>query len=268
MSSAAATRIRESFGPAPLDVAIVLGTGLGEIIGDDPRDVVIPYAELPGFPRTAVSGHAGRLVLSQRGALRVAWLQGREHYYEHGNARAMDGALATLAALGLRALVVTSASGSTRDDLPPGTPVRLTDHIAFGGPNPLIGTPGDTRFVPMIEAYDATLAARLDAAARRAGITLRSGVYMWFSGPSFETPAEVRMAALLGADLVGMSTVPEVILARSHGLRVAGLSLVTNFGSGLAGGAPDHAETKRVAAQGATQMKILIDHFLELTSEP
>lgn len=260
--AAAVARVRAALGATPVDLAIVLGTGLGCVAGIEPGDVTIPFAELPGFPQSDVSGHAGQLVLSPRGGRLIAWLQGRAHYYERGDARAMSGALDALAELGVTQLIVTSASGSTRPDLAPGSLVLISDHINFSGMNPLIGATGDSRFVPMTQAYDVRLAARLKAAARQADVTLGEGVYMWFSGPSFETPAEVRMAARLGADLVGMSTVPEVILARRLGMRVAGLSLVTNFAAGLAGGDPDHAGTKRVAAAGAGAMKQLLDSFL------
>ncbi|MDB5510315.1 MAG: purine-nucleoside phosphorylase [Hyphomicrobiales bacterium] len=257
----AARVIRARAGGEAIDGAVILGTGLGEVAGHDDADVVFSYADLPGFPQPHVSGHAGRLVIGRRGGMRVAWLQGRAHYYETGDARAMSGALEALAALDVPRLIVTSASGSTRDDLAPGALVRLTDHINFSGLNPLVGARGDDRFVPMNDAYDAAFGAQLDRAAIDAGADLPHGVYMWFSGPSFETPAEVRMAKLLGADLVGMSTVPEVILARRLGLRVAGLSLVTNFAAGFAGGAPDHAGTKRVAAEGARRLKQVLDHY-------
>ncbi len=255
-------RLRAIIGAQSIDTAVILGTGLGAGAGTTEGDCLIPYAELPGFPQASVSGHAGRLLLRAHQGHFTAFLLGRAHYYEAGDARAMAGALEVLAQLGTRDLIITCASGSTRPDIAPGALVLLSDHINFSGMNPLIGTQGDARFVPMVGAYDAALAARLRRAAQSCDISLRECVYMWFSGPSFETPAEVRMAGLLGADLVGMSCVPEVILARHLGLRVAGLSIVTNFGAGIAGGAPDHAETKRVAAQAADRMRMLIANYL------
>ncbi|MBX9741684.1 MAG: purine-nucleoside phosphorylase [Beijerinckiaceae bacterium] len=264
MTNEAAERVRALAGDARIDLAIVLGTGLGDVVAACAGDVALSYADLPGFPRADVSGHAGRLVIGRRGGVRVAWLQGRAHFYEDGDAAAMSGALETLASLGATRLLVTSASGGTRADVAPGSLMRLVDHINFSGRNPLIGARGDDRFVAMHDAYDAAFGAELDAAAATAGVALTQGVYMWFSGPSFETPAEVRMAKMLGADLVGMSTVPEVIMARRLGLRVAGVSLVTNFAAGFAGGAPDHAGTKRIAAQGAVELKRLLDCFFAL----
>ena len=149
-----------------------------------------------------------------------------------------------------------------REDLAPGTVALITDHINFSGRNPLLGEAGDARFVPMVNAYEPSLNARFRAAAARQNLPLPEGVYIWFSGPSFETPAEVRMAVMLGADLAGMSTVPEIILARHFGLRCAALSLVTNYGAGLFGGAPSHDETRRVAAAGSADMIALLSETL------
>ncbi len=258
--SHARDRLRSAAG-RDIHTAVVLGTGLAAVAGAG--DVVIPYAELPGFPQGQVSGHQGALVLRDDARGCVAFLLGRAHYYESGDARAMAGALETLAALGLRNLVLTCAAGGVREDLAPGSLALITDHINFSGANPLIGVAGDARFTPMVDAYDPALRARMRRAAGSANVALQEGVYMWFSGPSFETPAEVRMAGLLGADLVGMSTVPETILARHLGLRVAAVALVTNYAAGVHGGAPEHAETKRVAALGAEKMQALIAAFLE-----
>ncbi|MDB5546486.1 MAG: purine nucleotide phosphorylase [Hyphomicrobiales bacterium] len=253
--------ILQAAGASEIHTAVVLGTGLAAVAGAG--DVVIPYAELPGFPQARVSGHQGALVLRKGARGCVAFLLGRAHYYESGDPRAMAGALETLAALGLRNLVLTCAAGGVREDLAPGSLALITDHINFSGTNPLIGVEGDARFTPMVDAYDPALRARMQRAASAAHVALQEAVYMWFSGPSFETPAEVRMAGLLGADLVGMSTVPETILARHLGLRVAAVALVTNHAAGVHGGAPEHAETKRVAALGAEKMQALIAAFLE-----
>jgi purine-nucleoside phosphorylase len=249
-----------------IHTAVVLGTGLASVAGKGDAAIpyaAIPYADLPGFPQAGVSGHDGTLVLRRDARGAIAFLLGRAHFYEQGDPRAMSGALEVLAACGLRNLVLTCASGGVRPHLAPGSLVLITDHINFSGVNPLIGTSGDARFTPMVDAYDPGLRMRMRRAAAVAHIDLQDGVYMWFSGPSFETPAEVRMAGLLGADLVGMSTVPETILARHLGLRVAAVSLVTNHAAGIAGGAPNHAETKRVAAAGAAQMQALLAAFLE-----
>jgi purine-nucleoside phosphorylase len=200
---------------------------------------------------------AGRLA-----GQRVLILQGRAHYYETGDATAMWVPIGTVAALGRPPILLTNAAGAVRRDWPAGRLVALSDHINLAGANPLMGDRSDERFVPMVGAYDASLRAALHRAAQVAGVALEEGVYAWFSGPSFETPAEIRMAHRLGADLVGMSTVPEVILARYHGLRVAALSLVTNPAAGIAEGAHTHGDTKVVAEQAATDIRRLILAFL------
>jgi purine-nucleoside phosphorylase len=188
--------------------------------------------------------------------------QGRGHYYERGDARAMAVLIETFRRLGGRTLFLTNAAGGLHTDWTPPSLVAITDHINFAGVNPLIGRASDDRFVPLTRAYDPALLDRLRGAARAAGIPLREGVYMWFNGPSFETPAEIRMAKMLGADLVGMSTVPEVILARRAGLRCAAVSVVTNYAAGLAGGDPSHAETQEVAAKAAENFKRLLRAFI------
>lgn len=257
----AAEAIR-AHGVTSVEIAIVLGTGLGAL-ADAVRDaIIIPFADLPGFPGSGVSGHAGRLVCGMLEGRRVAVLQGRAHYYEHGDARAMAVPVETVALLGAPACIATNAAGSTRPDWTPGTLVALADHINYSGLNPLIGETGDARFVSMTDAYDPALRAALRTSAKEAAIDLEEGVYMWFSGPSFETPAEVRMAHRLGADLVGMSTVPEVILARRFGLRVAAVSLVTNLAAGIDGASPSHGETKDMAHAGADRMARLLRGLL------
>lgn len=238
-------------------IGLVLGSGLGDFAARVEEAQAIPYMDLPGFPRSGVSGHAGELVLGRIAGAEVAVLSGRAHFYEHGNPREMAVPIATLAALGCETLILTNAAGSLRPEVGPGTPMLITDHIAFG-PNPLVGVEGDARFVSMVDAYDPILRDLARTAAAAAGIELAEGVYMWFSGPSFETPAEIRMARTLGADAVGMSTVPEVILARHAGLRVLGLSLVTNLGAGMTGRPLSHAETKSEAAAGGARLGDLL----------
>jgi purine-nucleoside phosphorylase len=240
------------------DCAIILGTGLGGIVDDIADPISIPYAEIPHFPQSGVSGHSGSLVAGILASRRVLILQGRSHYYEAGDAAAMRVPIGVLARLGKPLLILMNASGSLHLDMPSGSIVCITDHINFSGMNPLIGEPSDKRFVSMTQAYEETLRLMFRVAAQEEGIRLHEGVYMWFSGPSFETPAEIRAARVLGADLVGMSTVPEVILARYHGLRVAGLSVVTNMAAGIEGASPSHGETKDVAAGAAPALRRLI----------
>jgi len=251
---------------APL--GIVLGSGLGSLADEAEGAIAIPYEDLPGFPRPTVSGHAGRLVVGELEGRRVALFQGRGHYYERGDARAMAIAIETFKRLGGRTLFLTNAAGGLREEWRPPALVAIADHINFAGSNPLIGLNSDDRFVPLTQAYDPALRATLKSAAAAAGIELYEGVYMWFSGPSFETPAEIRAAKILGADLVGMSTAPEVILSRFQGLRCVAVSLVTNFAAGLSGGDPSHAETKEVANEGSAKFKRLLRGFIRVHGEP
>jgi purine-nucleoside phosphorylase len=242
--------------------AMVLGTGLGGLADELEDAVALPFAEIPGFPRPGVSGHGGRLVAGRLAGRRVLVLQGRVHFYEGGDAAAMRVPIGAVAALGAPPLLLTNASGAVRADWPTGTLVLLSDHINFAGTNPLIGDASEARFVPMVGAYDAELAATMRRAATAASVPLQEGVYMWFSGPSFETPAEIRAARVLGADLVGMSTVPEVILARYYGLRVAALSLVTNPAAGIVPGAHTHADTKAAGRAAEPDLRRLVTAFV------
>lgn len=258
----AAGIIRDAAGTSPIACAIVLGTGLGPLAEAVSDPVILPYAALPGFPAVGVSGHAGRLVIGTLEGRRVAVLQGRAHTYETGDPRVMKPVIGTLAALGVPRLLLTNAAGSLKPDMPPGSVMVFEDHIALFGPNPLIGEAGDSRFVPMNDAYDPALRAAIAHGAARRRVALFEGVYAWVTGPSFETPAEIRALRVLGADAVGMSTVPEVILARHAGMKVAALSMITNLAAGLAPDAPSHAETKAVATTGAAAMEAVIRGFL------
>jgi purine-nucleoside phosphorylase len=259
--AAAATLIDRGV-DGPIDCALVLGTGLGRIADDMLVKATIPYADIPGFPQGEVSGHARQLSYGSLYGKQVLIFQGRAHYYETGDSAVMRVPIGMLAAFGSPPLILTNAAGSLKPDLRPGGMALITDHINFNGPNPLVGDEGDGRFVPMVDAYDPHLRARLKKAAASAGAHLGEGVYMWFAGPSFETPAEIRMAKAMGADLVGMSTVPEVILARRHGIRVAGLSIITNMGAGLMGGAPSHGETRDTALTALTGLRRLLRAFM------
>jgi purine-nucleoside phosphorylase len=243
-------------------LAIVLGTGLGSLADAATNAIAVSYPDIPGFPIPTVEGHAGRLVVGDIEGRPVALFQGRGHYYERGDPRAMAVAIETFRALGGETFLLTNAAGGLNKDWLPPSLVAITDHINFSGMNPLIGHPGKDSFVPLAHAYDEGLRAKLHEAARVSDIELHEGVYMWFSGPSFETPAEIRAARILGADLVGMSTVPEVILARRTGLRCAAVSVVTNFAAGLAGGDPSHDETQEYARLAADRFQRLLRGFI------
>jgi purine-nucleoside phosphorylase len=258
----AADLIRARAGARRPRLALVLGSGLADLASEVAEAVRVPYAELGGWPRPSVAGHAGELVLGTWAGREVAVLRGRAHYYEDGRADAMRVAVETLAALGVESLILTNAAGSLRPGVAPGDLMLIADHIGFG-PNQLVGERGDARFVDLRDAYDPELRVHLRRAAERLDLPLAEGVYMWFSGPSFETPAEIRMARLLGADAVGMSTVPEVVLARRFGLKVAAVSAITNMGAGLADERLSHAHTQAVAARAATGLSALLRAAVE-----
>ena len=257
MNEAVQPLIKKLNGFAPR-IAMVLGSGLGGFVGEIEKPIRIPYGDLPGFPKGGVSGHAGEIVAGYVAGVPVLVLAGRVHYYEHGDAGAMRPVLETLAAIGISHLLLTNAAGSLREDMPPGSVMIIEDHINFSGSNPLFGEPTDRRFVGLTNAYDADMRNALEIAAATVDVKISKGVYMWFSGPSFETPAEIRMARIIGADAVGMSTVPEVILARFLDMKVAACSVVTNFAAGMTGNEISHHETKEMAPLGGQRLAKII----------
>jgi purine-nucleoside phosphorylase len=261
MSRSAEAIVRERAGTEAPRLGLILGSGLGHL-SEAVEGVAIPYADLPGFPEAGVSGHAPKLVVGALEGVRVAVLGGRAHYYEQGDAAAMRPALECLAALGCEALLLTNAAGSVRPEWPAGSLMALSDHVNFSGLNPLIGEPTDARFVSMTDAYDPGIRRALAAAAEAERVALPEGVYAWYSGPSFETPAEIRAIRTLGADAVGMSTVPEVILARFLGLRVAAISTITNKAAGLSDEQISHEHTKAMAPLGAEKLERILRRFL------
>jgi len=253
--------IRDRAGAEAPVFGLILGSGLGDLAASV-NGVAIDYADLPGFPHAGVSGHNPKLVIGDLEGARVAVFGGRAHYYESGNGDAMRLPLEVLKSLGAGAVIATNAAGSMRADIPPGDLMLLNDHINFSGLNPLIGEPTDARFVPMKDAYDPGLRAAMKAAAKAENIDLAEGVYAWYSGPSFETPAEIRAINMLGADAVGMSTVPEVILARFLGLKAAAISTITNMAAGLSDEAISHEHTKAMAPLGAAKLEKILRRFL------
>jgi xanthosine phosphorylase len=260
----AAAAIHAQAGGVAPKAALVLGSGLGGIADSIAGPVVIDYSALPGFPRPSVDGHVGRLVLGDLGGLPVACLQGRVHLYEGASGRDVRHYVRTLKLIGCDVIVLTNAAGSVRREVGAGSLMMLTDHINLQPFNPLQGANDDAfgpRFPALEDAYDRDLQARLRAAAGAAGLTLHEGVYLACLGPSFETPAEVRAFARLGADAVGMSTVPEVIVARHCGLRVAAVSAITNLAVGLGDTPLSHEQTLLVAKRCAGDMQRLLLAF-------
>jgi len=260
-SAELAALIQSRAGAAPVRLGLILGSGLGHL-ANAVDGVAIPYADLPGFPHAGVSGHNPNLVIGNLEGVRVAVFGGRAHYYEDGNPAVMRLPLEVLKALGADCVIATNAAGSMRPDMPTGSIMCLNDHINFSGLNPLIGEPSDARFVPMKDAHDPAMRAGLIAAAQATGTDMAQGVYAWYSGPSFETPAEIRAIRLLGADAVGMSTVPEVILARFLGLRIAAISTITNMAAGMSDEAISHEHTKAMAPIGAAKLETVLRRYL------
>jgi xanthosine phosphorylase len=247
-------------------LVLILGSGLGALADRIAPRATLDYRDIPDFPVPSVPGHRGRLVLGTLGRLEIACCEGRVHPYEGKGADAMAVPIRSLKRLGAEMLLTTSAAGSLLPSLVPGRLMMITDHINLLAQNPLTGANDDAlgpRFPSLAGAYDAELRARLADAARRLGIDLAAGTYLATSGPNFETPAEIRAFRLLGADAVGMSLVPEVILARHCGLRVAALSAITNFGEGMGGPPPSHAHTLAVAADVARDLERLLVAFAE-----
>jgi len=239
----AAARVRERIHASPR-IAIVLGSGLGALEGEVSGGGTIPFADVPGFPRPTVAGHAGRYVAGTLSGVEVLLQCGRFHLYEGHPAELVAAPVRLAAELGVQTLVLTNAAGGIRASLEPGDLVVLSDHLNFQGTSPLVGPlhEGDVRFPDMSEAYDPQLRRLARDVAEESGERLHEGVYAAMLGPQYETPAEVRMLGGLGADVVGMSTVPEVIAARAAGIRCLAFSVVSNKAAGLAHGPIHHEE--------------------------
>jgi purine-nucleoside phosphorylase len=259
-SERAAAVIRSRVPNVTVDVGLVLASGLAPIADHILSPVSFPYADLPGFVSPA-SGDA-ELIVGAHGTAQIAVLKGRINYSERGNLDAMRVPLETLALLGAKAVVFGLAAGSTRPEIRPGALIAIRDHINLTGLNPLIGDSGPGRSVDMAGAYDPVLRERFLLAAGELGRKTGEGVYMWFPGPSFETPSEIHAARMLGADLVGMAMVPDVIIARRLGMRVLAISMVTNYAAGV-GDAPAGRDTMRVAGASIVPLTRVLLKFLE-----
>jgi purine-nucleoside phosphorylase len=247
-------------------VGVVLGSGLGAYADSLLDAVRIPYPEIPHLPTTTVVGHAGQLCLGRAGSVRVACLQGRVHLYEGHAPDRVVFAVRLLARLGCSVVLLTNAAGGLNASFHPGTLMAIRDHLNLTGRNPLMG-PNDAslgpRFPDMTMAYDAALRAAMREAAVATGVELPEGVYAALLGPSYETPAEIAMLRTLGADAVGMSTVPEVIALRHAGVAVAAISCITNMAAGMSGGALDHSEVERTAGEARERFVRLVAASIE-----
>ncbi|MGO8764780.1 MAG: purine-nucleoside phosphorylase [Limisphaerales bacterium] len=250
-------------------LAVVLGSGFHHALTGLKVDKKIPYSKIPGFPRPMVAGHAGELYLGRLAKTPVAVLSGRTHFYEGSTMDRVTFAVRALAAFGIRDLLLTNAAGGINRKFRAGDFMVLTDHINFMGMNPLRGAsiPGLNRFVDLTDAYDVELNRLLFKAGKKTGLKLRRGVYLAVSGPSYETPAEIRAFATLGADAVGMSTVPEAIVARQCGLRVVGVSCITNPAAGISQKKLSHGEVLGTAEKVKTLAAHLLESFAQQYSE-
>jgi purine-nucleoside phosphorylase len=279
--SEAAAFLRAMLGPFNPNVGIVLGSGMGAVADSLNGRVVVPYAEIPHFPRSTVEGHTGRIVAGHLGGVPVAVMQGRVHFYEGYTPAQVTFPMRVLGALGIKAVVLTNAAGGIAGSYKRGQLVALADHINLMGWNPLAGpneprfavrSGAGLRFFDMTEAYSLRLRALAKEAAAEEGFVLGEGVYLAVSGPSFETPAEIRAFRTLGATLVGMSTVPETIVARHMGIEVLGISCVTNLAAGLGATPLRHEEVfetgRMVEKQLAGLLKRLAPRIAALASEP
>lgn len=263
----AARAVRSRAGEEPFDLAIVLGSGLGEVGDEVAGAAAFSYGELPEWPATTVAGHSGRLLAGLLEGARVLVFAGRFHMYEGLSARQVTLPVRLARALGCGRLLLTNAAGGINPDFAPGDPMFICDHINLLGDNPLRGV-RENPFLDLSRVYEDRLHSPLSSFAREAGIPLRRGVLAALPGPSYETPAEVRMLGRLGADAVSMSTVPEAIMGKYLGMEVAGLSLIANAAAGLAPGPLDHAEVLEASRRGAASMARLVRGLAALWLSP
>ena len=255
----------QSKGVGAVEFGLILGSGLGELGAELENPVVIPYEEIPNFPVSTVVGHAGQLVYGELSGKKVLAMQGRFHFYEGNTMQAVTFPVCVMKALGAHSMIVTNAAGGLNTSFQAGNLMLITDQINFTGTNPLIGENDDElgpRFPDMSEPYDREYGQVARRTANELKIHLQQGVYMGFSGPTYETPAEIRMARVMGADAVGMSTVPEVIVARHMSLRVLGITCVTNLAAGMQANL-NHAEVVETTERVKADFKTLIKETLK-----
>lgn len=250
----------------PIDVAIVLGSGLGPLADVINEPVEIDYKDIPYFPVSTVPGHAGKLIIGEIGGKTVACMKGRFHFYEGYDMQKVTMPIRVFSALGIKNLIVTNACGGVRDDLNPGQIVIISDHLSFMMPSPLRGPNLDDfgpRFKDMTDVYTSTLRSLALESAKKVNVDVKEGVYCFFKGPQFETPAEIRAFKTLGADMVGMSTVPEAIVARHSDMKILGISLVTNKAAGLSNNELNHIEVMEAANSAEERLVKLVNQILE-----
>ncbi len=256
-----AAKITAALGGLQPKIAIILGSGLGGLADKIEQPITLAYQDLPGFPVLTVMGHVGALIAGRLNGVPVIVLKGRKHFYETDDSYPLRTMIRALKGAGVETLFLSNAAGSLRPAIKVSELMLITDHINFLGLNPLTGPNDDAigpRFFSMSDGWDQALSAKIKAVAQKEGITLHAGVYMAFRGPSFETPAEIRMAQVWGADAVGMSSVPDCLIARHCGLKVVGVSCITNMGAGLSAENLTHAHTLANASRGAAAFEKLV----------
>jgi purine-nucleoside phosphorylase len=266
----AAAAIRKRAPTQQPKVGIILGSGLGGLSKSIADAVRIPFADIPGFPNATIAGHEGAVIVGSLGGREVVALSGRFHMYEGHPAALAAFPVRVFHALGALELFVSNAAGGISPKLAVGDLMMISDHLNLMGANPLVGEAqeGEIRFPDMTDAYNPGLRWVLRTTAEKLGITLREGIYAGLLGPSYETPSEVKMLRMLGADAVGMSTVPEVIVARALGMRVAGVSCITNAAAGVTGSALSHAEVLETTNRVSGSFEALVTEFLARSAAP
>ncbi len=257
--------LKREFGNKKPDTLLILGSGLGSLADEIQNKIVVEYEKV-GFPKSSVSGHAGQLVVGTLGKTEVVCMQGRFHLYEGHNPELIKNVMCAFKEVGVKNLIVTNAAGSLNTDMPAGSLMLINDHINFSGKNPLVG-PNDEkygpRFVDLSHTYDADLREQVKNIAEKLDIKLFEGVYLMVLGPNFETAAEIKAFKVLGADAVGMSTVPEVMAAVYTGMKVLGVSVITNLGTGLKTSIQSHAETLEQAQKATQKLARLLKEYME-----
>ena len=261
-----AEQIKALIGERCPKTAIILGSGLGALANEIANPATIDYTDIKGFPASTVQGHGGKLIIGDLEGQTVLCMQGRFHLYEGHKPQVINTIIKAFQLLGIKNLIVTNAAGSLNVDFAPGSLMLISDHINFSGTNPLIGPNDDClgpRFPGMADAYTAEFRQKARQIANRLNIRLNEGVYLWALGPCFETAAEIKMFQTLGGDAVGMSTVPEVICAVHSGMKVLGISVITNYGTGMNHSTPSHEETLREGNKAATDLTRLVKSFIK-----
>lgn len=246
------------------NIGIILGSGLGPLIDEFSDPIHVPFGEIPHFPISSVAGHKGEAVVGRLAGVKLLAYSGRVHYYEGYTMQDVVFPITVMAGLGIETLIITNAAGAVNGAFSPGDIIVINDHINLMGDNPLRGS---ANFVDMTDAYNRYLRALAHEIAAKEGIKLQEGVYLVLNGPSYETPAEIRLAKNLGADMVGMSTIPEVIMANSLGIRVMGLSMITNMAAGITGEPLSHQEVIETSKKGADSFKLLVRGIIKRLGE-